>query len=438
MTRFGCETLSQLQDRVLHEPTVFPALLDYLTVQVSEMFRDPAYFRSLRETVVPLLRTYPSLKVWVAGCSTGEEVYSLAILLREEGLLERTLIYATDINPQALQKAEAGVYDLDRIAGFTENHRKSGARSSLSDYYTAAYGRAVFDKSLKQHIVFSDHSLATDSVFAEVQLVSCRNVLIYFDRELQDRALGLFRDALCRKGFLGIGAKESLRFSAHADAFAELVARRSHLPEARTTHDAAAMSARAASTPSSSARRPAASRRCRCCCRRCRPDCGAPVFVVLHLPRERPSLLVEIFAPQVRGAGARGRGQGAGRAPARSTSRRPTITCSSTTGPQLALSADEPVHFSRPSIDVLFESAADVVRRPAARHRSSPARTRTARGPGGGARAPAACDGRPGARRRRSAPLMVESALKRMPGGPRAALEEIAELLGHARRPDAA
>jgi chemotaxis protein methyltransferase CheR len=223
MARFGCHSFSQLQDKVLHEPALFPALLDFLTVPLSEMFRDPTYFRSLRETVIPILRTYPSLKVWVAGCSTGEEVYSLAILLREEGLLARTLIYATDINPQTLQKAAAGVYDVERIAGFTEAHRRSGGSSSLSEYYTAAYGRAVFDKSLKGHIVFSDHSLATDSVFAEVQLVSCRNVLIYFSRDLQDRAIGLFRDALCRKGFLGIGSKESLRFSSHADSFAELV-----------------------------------------------------------------------------------------------------------------------------------------------------------------------------------------------------------------------
>ncbi len=223
MARFGCKTLSQLQDRLLHEPGVFAEMLSYLTVQVSEMFRDPPYFRSLREHVVPLLGTYPSLKVWIAGCSTGEEAYSMAILLREEGLLERTLIYATDINADALQKAQAGIYDVDRIAAFTENHQKSGGRGSLSDHYTAAYGRAVFDKSLKKHIAFSDHSLATDSVFAEVQLVSCRNVLIYFDRDLQNRALGLFRDALCHKGILGIGAKESLRFSAHADAFDELV-----------------------------------------------------------------------------------------------------------------------------------------------------------------------------------------------------------------------
>jgi len=223
LVRFDCQTLSQLQDRLLGEPQFFALLLNFLTVPVSEMFRDPAYFRAIREQVVPLLRTYPSLKVWVAGCSTGEEVYSLAILLREEGLLERTLIYATDINPQSLQKAEMGVYDIDRIAAFSDNHQRSGARCSLSDYYVAAYGRAVFDKSLRRRIVFSDHSLATDSVFAEVHLVSCRNVLIYFNRELQDRALRLFREALCRKGFLGIGSKESLRFSGEAESFADFV-----------------------------------------------------------------------------------------------------------------------------------------------------------------------------------------------------------------------
>jgi chemotaxis protein methyltransferase CheR len=222
MNHLRCETLSQLQDRVLHDPAAFPVLLDHLTIPVSEMFRDPGYFRMLRHSVIPVLRTYPSLKVWVAGCSSGEEVYSLAILLREEGLLSRALIYATDINPDILHKAAAGVYEINRIAGFTEAHRRSGGNSSLSDYYTAAYGGAVFDKSLRDHIVFSDHSLATDSVFAEVQLVSCRNVLIYFNRELQDRAVGLFHEALCRKGFLGIGAKESLRFSAHAPSFTEL------------------------------------------------------------------------------------------------------------------------------------------------------------------------------------------------------------------------
>lgn len=221
MAHFGCRSLSELQGRLLHEADVFTELLEYLTVQVSDLFRDPSYFRALREKVVPLLRTYPSLKVWIAGCSTGEEAYSMAILLREEGLLERSLIYATDINPNALRRAEAGVFDAAKVPDFTANHRRSGGHSSLSDYYSAAYGRVIFDKRLRRHIVFSDHSLATDSVFAEVQLVSCRNVLIYFDRELQSRALDLFYEALCRKGFLGIGLRESLRFSSHADSFAE-------------------------------------------------------------------------------------------------------------------------------------------------------------------------------------------------------------------------
>jgi len=223
LTQFSCKTLSQLQDRVLHEPAVFTGLLQYLTVQVSDMFRDPSYFLALRNEVVPILRTYPSIKVWVAGCSTGEEVYSLAILLHEEGLLDRTLIYATDINPHALRAAEQGVFDLDRVAAFTENHARAGGRSSLSDYYTARYSRVVFDKALREHMVFSDHSLATDSVFAEVHLISCRNVLIYFERDLQNRALGLFHDALVHRGFLGLGSKESLRFSAQAEHFDDFV-----------------------------------------------------------------------------------------------------------------------------------------------------------------------------------------------------------------------
>jgi len=219
--RFECSTYSMLQDRVLHDPAIFPELLSYLTVQVSEMFRDPAYFLALREKVIPYLRTYPSLKVWVAGCSAGEELYSLVILFREEGLESRTMFYGTDINSSALSKAEKGVYPLDQIPLYTRNHQRSGGKSSLSDYYTAAYGSAIFDKSLRERAVFSDHSLVTDAVFAEVQLISCRNVLIYFDRELQDRAVGLFKDSLSRKGFLGLGSKESLRFSKYADSFSD-------------------------------------------------------------------------------------------------------------------------------------------------------------------------------------------------------------------------
>ncbi len=173
-----CTTLSGLQERIIHDPSAFPILLNYLTVQVSDMFRDPPFFMAFREHIVPMLRTYPSLKVWIAGCSAGEELYSFAIILREEGLLEKTILYATDINSDALRAAEAGVYSLERMKTFTENHRASGATTSLATYYTAKYGLAVFDRTLRKNAVFSDHSLATDSVFAEVQLVSCRNVLI--------------------------------------------------------------------------------------------------------------------------------------------------------------------------------------------------------------------------------------------------------------------
>jgi chemotaxis protein methyltransferase CheR len=221
--QLGFVTFSAMQESVLHDPAMLPRLVGYLTIQVSDMFRDPGFFRAFREKVVPHLRTYPSLKVWIAGCSGGEELYSFVILFREEGLESRTLFYATDINQDALRAAEAGIFSLDRVPLFTENHRKSGGKSSLSDYYQAAYSRVSFDKSLRRNVVFSDHSLVTDAAFAEMHLISCRNVMIYFDRALQNRVLGLFKDSLARKGFLGVGAKESLRFSEHAASFAEFV-----------------------------------------------------------------------------------------------------------------------------------------------------------------------------------------------------------------------
>jgi chemotaxis protein methyltransferase CheR len=215
----GAPSVSALQERVLHDAGQFAQLLQYLTVPVSEMFRDPAYFLALRRHVVPVLRTYPSLKVWVAGCSTGEEAYSLAILLLEEGLLERTILYATDINHASLDKARHGIFPLEHMQAFTRNYQRAGGSRSFSDYYTAAYGGALFDKNLRDSVTFADHSLATDAVFSETQLVSCRNVLIYFNRALQDRALGLFHDSLSRRGFLGLGSKETLDFSAYADRF---------------------------------------------------------------------------------------------------------------------------------------------------------------------------------------------------------------------------
>lgn len=222
LRQFECPSISALQERVLYDPGVFTELLQYLTIPVSEMFRDPEHFLAIRRDVVPLLKTYPSLKLWIAGCSTGEEVYSLAILLREEGLLERTLIYATDINPVSLERAKQGIYSLEAIRAYTESYHRAGGKRSFSDYYTAAYDHAILDSTLRENVTFADHSLATDSVFSETHMITCRNVLIYFNKGLQDRAFGLFHESLCHRGFLMLGAKESLDFSAYADRFETL------------------------------------------------------------------------------------------------------------------------------------------------------------------------------------------------------------------------
>ncbi len=219
LKQMQCDSISELQRKILYDPQAFMELLQFLTIPVSEMFRDPSYYLALREQVVPVLRTYPSLKIWIAGCSTGEEVYSMAILLREEGLLERTILYATDINPRSLEQARQGIFDIGDMQQYTTNYQRAGGKRSLSDYYTAAYDSAIMDKTLKDQVTFADHSLATDSVFAETQLISCRNVLIYFNKPLQDRAFGLFHESLCHRGFLGLGSKETVEFSGHADRY---------------------------------------------------------------------------------------------------------------------------------------------------------------------------------------------------------------------------
>ncbi|MES2264512.1 MAG: CheR family methyltransferase [Pseudomonadota bacterium] len=225
MREMDCTTISLLQSKVLHEPAAFTQLLQFLTIPVTEMFRDPTYYAGLREHVMPVLKTYPSLKIWVAGCSTGEEVYSLAILLKEEGLLERSIIYATDINPQSLEKAKKGVFPLDSMRDYSANYEAAGGRHAFSDYYTAAYNAALFDRSLCENVTFADHSLATDSVFAETHLISCRNVMIYFKKRLQERAFGLFHESLCHRGFLGLGSKESIDFSVYAPRFEPVLKR---------------------------------------------------------------------------------------------------------------------------------------------------------------------------------------------------------------------
>jgi chemotaxis protein methyltransferase CheR len=213
MTAAGLRTISALQEQVLHDPAAMDRLLLDLSVNVTAMYRDPGFYRALRQEVVPRLRTYPFIRVWHAGCSTGEEVVSMAILLEEEGLYERARIYATDINEVVLQQARTGIFPLDRMQEYTENYIRAGGARSFSEYYTARYDGALFSPALLANVVFSQHNLATDRSFAEFNVIICRNVLIYFDRTLQARVHALFYESLATFGVLGLGSKESLRLS---------------------------------------------------------------------------------------------------------------------------------------------------------------------------------------------------------------------------------
>jgi chemotaxis protein methyltransferase CheR len=212
----GLQTLSGLQERILHEPGCLDRLLRDLSINVTEMFRDPGFHRTLRERVFPLLRTYPFIRIWNAGCSTGEEIYSLAIALREEGLLERTRIYATDINGDALDRAQAGAFPLERMQRYTENYLRAGGTEAFSSYYVADGASARFDPALAAGIVLAQHNLVTDGSFNEFHLIVCRNVMIYFGSALQEEVLQLFGDSMTRFGILALGRKESIRRSRHA------------------------------------------------------------------------------------------------------------------------------------------------------------------------------------------------------------------------------
>jgi chemotaxis protein methyltransferase CheR len=215
----GLETLSGLQERILHDPDCMERLLRDLSINVTEMFRDPGFYRALRERVFPLLRTHPFVRIWNAGCSTGEETYSLAIALREEGLLERTRIYATDINDGALQRAGAGAFPLERMQRYTENYLRAGGTEAFSTYYTADGENARFDPSLSEGIVLAQHNLVTDGSFNEFHLIVCRNVMIYFGSALQEEVLELFGDSMTRFAILALGRKESIRRSRHVDEY---------------------------------------------------------------------------------------------------------------------------------------------------------------------------------------------------------------------------
>ena len=216
------ETMSALQDRVLHDPGVMESLLLDLSINVTSMFRDPSFFQAMRQKLVPLLRTYPFIRIWNAGCSTGEETFSLAILLREEGIYERARIYATDINDKVLERARAGVFPLEKMRDYTENYIRAGGTEEFSAYYTAEGAFARFNRDLSDHVVFAQHNLVSDAAFNEFHLIVCRNVMIYFDRSLQNKVHGLFLHSLSRFGVLALGHKESIRFTEHAAAYEEL------------------------------------------------------------------------------------------------------------------------------------------------------------------------------------------------------------------------
>lgn len=218
----GLGSISQMIHEILYNSKFAEQLLFDFSINVTEMFRDPSFYKSMKEEVFPVLQTYPYLKIWHAGCSSGEEVYSMAILLKEANLYDRCQIYATDFNPNIIKRAKEGIYPAKSMKEFSANYLKAGGMHSLSEYYAAHYDSAIMDDSLKKNIVFATHNLVTDSVFAEHNLVICRNVLIYFDKSLQDRVLKLFDDSLPSGGILCLGSKESIQFSVVKGSFSPL------------------------------------------------------------------------------------------------------------------------------------------------------------------------------------------------------------------------
>ena len=216
------DTFSEAQSRLLRERELFESLLRGITVNVTEMFRDPPFFKAVREQVVPFLRTYPFVKIWLAGCATGEEAYSLAIVLNEEGLAGRYRMYATDINETVLQHAAEGVLSISQMQRFTRNYQASGGKASFAEYYTARYERAILFADLRKDIVFAPHNLAVDAEFGEMNMVLCRNVMIYFKSALKERCLRLFDSSLLPGGFLCLGLKETLEGRVQGQRYEEL------------------------------------------------------------------------------------------------------------------------------------------------------------------------------------------------------------------------
>lgn len=215
----GLGSISDMQYKVLYDKEFFKLILSDFSINVTEMFRDPNFYKAFRENVIPILKTYPFIRIWHAGCSTGEEVYSMAILLKEEGLYERVQIYATDFNTTVLEKAKDGIYAIHNIKEYTYNYQQAGGKASFADYYTAKYDSVMIDTSLKKKITFAEHNLVTDGVFGEMHVIICRNVLIYFNRDLQNNVINLFYDSLSSGCFLCLGTKESISFSNNRNNF---------------------------------------------------------------------------------------------------------------------------------------------------------------------------------------------------------------------------
>lgn len=218
----GCSDVSQMQSKVLNDESFASLLLQDLSITVTEMFRDKGFYKSLRENVIPILKTYPFIKIWHAGCASGEEAYSMAIIMQEEGLYDRTTIYATDFNQHVLNEAKEGVFSNELIKEYTTNYQLSGGKESFSNYYTSNYDNVIMNQSLKKNIVWANHNLVTDSVFSEVHMILCRNVLIYFDKNLQNKVQQLFYNSLINGGILCLGSKESLRFTDLQEAYTEI------------------------------------------------------------------------------------------------------------------------------------------------------------------------------------------------------------------------
>jgi chemotaxis protein methyltransferase CheR len=223
MKKEEVNTISALQDRVLHDSRSWERFLDGISVNVSAMFRDPGFFLAFRQCAVPVLRTYPFIRIWQAGCSLGEEAYSLAIMLEEEGLYDRSLIYATDINEVSLRQAREAIYPAELMQKYTQNYVQAGGQQSFSEYYTARYDFAILRPTLQRNIVFSQHNLVSDAPFNEFNVILCRNVMIYFNRGLQERTHNLFHESLAMFGILGLGSRESLRFMPHEHMYEPLV-----------------------------------------------------------------------------------------------------------------------------------------------------------------------------------------------------------------------